>query len=346
MKIEDINLAKMLDFQPEQGKLLLGRDRMLLFRQDAFATLRKLLHEQLGEYMTRALLAQFGYRCGYGDHVTLMANYSWDSETDEMSAGPVMHTWEGIVHVEPTLLEFDRKLGRFHMTGIWRNSYEAENHISNVGLSKHPVCHSLTGYASGWCSAFLGLSLLAIETMCVGVGDPHCRFEIRKTEDWGPEADPWKASLEATGRSVARELEEKLTMIEHQRAAIHALSVPIIQIWDGVVTLPIVGTVDSQRASLIMNELLAAVMRTRARYAILDLTGVEAIDMATADHFLKIVQVVKLIGAEGIITGIAPAVAKTMIALGVEISHVVTLSTLEEALKYCMKSMGYSVMRR
>ncbi len=68
MKIADFDLKGMLDFQPSSGKLLLGGDRMLLFRQDAFAALRKLLFEQLGEDLARALLMQFGYRCGHGDH--------------------------------------------------------------------------------------------------------------------------------------------------------------------------------------------------------------------------------------------------------------------------------------
>ena len=108
MKVTEIDLSTMLKFSPDTGRLLLGSDRMLLFRQEAFATLRKLMIEQLGEKVSRGLLAQFGHRCGIGDHEALIKQYAWDSELDEMSAGPVMHMWEGIVHVQPTLLEFDR----------------------------------------------------------------------------------------------------------------------------------------------------------------------------------------------------------------------------------------------
>ena len=343
MKLADFDLKSMLDFQPSTGKLLLGEDRMLLFRQDAFASLRKLLFEQLGEDLSHALLSQFGYRCGHGDHHVLTTRYNWDTELDEMSAGPVMHTWEGIVHVEPTFLEFDKKAGHFHMRGIWRNSYEAEIHRASFGPSQHPVCHSLTGYASGWCSAFFGAPLLAIETMCAGVGDPHCQFEIRRPDAWGPEADRWRNALVANNYSISRELAEKLSTIEHQRQAITQLSSPIIQVWAGVLTVPIVGEIDATRASHLLDNLLAEVLRTRARYTILDLTGVDAVDTAAVDHFFRILRAIELLGARCIMTGIKPAVAQAMISLGVDMSRVSTMATLADALQSCLRGMGYAV---
>lgn len=345
MKISDFDLKSMLDFQPGTGKLLLGGDRMLLFRQDAFAALRKLLYEQLGEQLARALLMQFGYRCGHGDHHALTTRYTWDTELDEMSAGPVMHTWEGIVHVEPTMLEFDKAKGTFHMTGIWRNSYEAEVHRQSFGGASRPVCHSLTGYASGWCSAFFGKPLLAIETMCAGVGDPHCQFEIRRPEAWGPEADMWRESLAATDYSISRELEDKLLTIERQREAISQLSSPIIQVWEGVLTVPVIGIIDAVRAAHLLENLLDAVLRTRARYAILDLTGVDIVDTSAADHFFKILRAVELLGARCLITGIKANVAQTMVSLGVDMSRVTTMATLEDALQFCLRGLGFSVTR-
>lgn len=340
MNVKEINLKSMLEFRPDEGKLLLGRDRMLLFRQDAFAALRKLMHEQVGATLTRALLSQFGYRCGAGDQKELAAVYSWDTESDQISAGPVMHMWEGIVHVEPTGLTFDRKTGDFHMTGIWRNSYEAEVHLKELGPSTEPVCHSLTGYASGWVSSFFGSPLLAIETHCVGRGDEHCAFEIRPPAKWGPEADPWKQTLTATNYSIARELEEKVALVDRQHKAIMQLSSPIIQVWDGVLTLPVVGVVDSARTAQIMEDLLGAIVRSGARYAILDLTGVDSVDTNTADNFLRIARAVQMLGAKSIITGIRPAVAQTMVSLGADLQNVTTLATLQDGLKACMRSMG------
>jgi len=344
MKVSDIDLKSMLDFEPAIGKLLLGGDRMLLFRQDAFATLRKLLHEQLGEARARALLMQFGYRCGRGDHQAITARYSWDTELDEISAGPMMHTWEGLVQVEPTKLEFDKAKGHFHMAGIWRNSYEAEIHRGMFGQSSYPVCHSLTGYASGWATAFFGAPCLAVETKCAGAGDPHCQFEIRRTEAWGPEAAMWRESL-AADESVLRELEDKLATIDRQRAAISRLSSPIIQVWEGVLTVPVVGAIDPQRATDLLENLLAAVLRVRARYAILDLTGADVIDSTAADHFCKIIRAVELLGARCIITGIKPAVAQTMIALGVDMSRMTTMATLADGLQSCLHGLGFAVTR-
>jgi rsbT co-antagonist protein RsbR len=345
MKISDFDLRQMLEFQPSTGKVLLGGDRMLLFRQDAFASLRKLLYEQLGEGLARALLMQFGYRCGHGDHHALTTRYTWDTELDEMSAGPVMHTWEGIVHVEPTMLKFDRAKHQFHMTGIWRNSYEAEVHVQSFGTAERPVCHSLTGYASGWCSAFLGAPLLAIETMCAGAGDPHCQFEIRRPEAWGPEADMWRESLAATENSLSRELEDKLATIERQQHAISQLSSPIIQVWEGVLTVPIVGVLDATRAAHLLESLLDAVLRARARYAILDLTGVDFVDTSAADRFFKILTAVELLGAKCIVSGIKATVAQTMIALGIDMSRVETMATLEDALQSCLRGLGYKVTK-
>ena len=345
MKISDFDLKSMLDFQPSSGKLLLGQDRMLLFRQDAFASLRRLLYEQLGESLARALLMQFGHRCGYGDHHVLSTRYAWDTDLDEMSAGPVMHTWEGIVHVEPTLLDYDKGKGHFHMIGIWRNSYEAEIHKQTFGISTTPVCHSLTGYASGWCSAFFGAPLLAIETMCEGTGDAHCQFEIRPPNAWGPEADMWRDALVATDYSISRELEEKVSTIEHQKRAISALSSPIIQVWDGVLTVPVIGAVDPERADQLLVNLLQAVVSKQARFAILDVTGVDTVDNLAADRLFHILQAVELIGAKCLVTGVKPKVAQALISLGLDMSRVSIRATLEAALQSCLREMGYVVKR-
>jgi len=346
MKIADFDLKSMLAFRPEEGKLLLGGDRMLLFRQDAFATLRRLLHDQLGESLSRALLTQFGYGCGKGDHRALTENTHWDTDLDEMAAGPTMHMWEGIVHVEPTLLEFDRVAKRFHMKGSWGNSYEAEVHRQSFGVAEAPVCHTLTGYASGWCSAFLGAEVVAIETACAGKGDPRCEFEIKPPSAWGPEADRWRASLAATDYSISRELEDKLATIARQNEAITGLGSRIIEVWDGVLTMPIVGAVDAARAALMLSNLLGAVVETGARFAILDLTAVDEVDAEAADHFLGILRAVALLGARGVVTGIRPTVAQAMVSLGVDLSTLTTAATLKDGLRICLQSMGYSVVRK
>lgn len=210
MKAQDINLQAFLRFEPEHGRLLLGGRRMLIVSQRSFGLLEEVLGAHLGHEFTRALFAQFGYRCGADDYRAIAETEAWDSDADRLASGPVTHMWEGLVHVEPTRLEFDLGAGTLHMAGIWRNSYEADNYLAAHGQSEVPVCASLTGYASGWASAFLGRPCLAIETQCEGRGDAHCAFEIRPEPAWGHEANPWRAALSATGTSVARMLEQRV----------------------------------------------------------------------------------------------------------------------------------------
>ncbi len=135
------------------------------------------------------------------------------------------------------------------------------------------------------------------------------------------------------------ELEAKLALIERQQAVINDLETPIIQVWDRILTLPMVGTVDSRRAARVTDDLLTQVSRTQALFAILDLTGVEVVDTATAGHMLNIISAVRLLGAEGIITGIRPTIAQTMISLGVDLSRVRTLATLRDGLAFAIRRL-------
>jgi rsbT co-antagonist protein RsbR len=134
-----------------------------------------------------------------------------------------------------------------------------------------------------------------------------------------------------------QELRDKLELIARQDEAIKALSTPIIEIWEGVLTLPLFGVMDSQRATETMERLLQAIVEKGATHSIIDLTGVELVDTSTADHLGKLVKAAALIGTQCIITGIRPAVAQTMVQIGIDLSTIVTLSTLREALRYCMR---------
>ena len=134
-----------------------------------------------------------------------------------------------------------------------------------------------------------------------------------------------------------RELREKLDVIARQEEAIKALSTPIIEVWEGVLTLPLFGVLDSQRAAETMERLLEAITSKSATYAIIDLTGIEVVDTSTADHISKLAKAAELLGARCIITGIRPAVAQTMVQIGIDLTKLVTLSTLREALQQSMR---------
>ncbi|MDI1434997.1 PAS domain-containing protein [Polyangium sorediatum] len=142
------------------------------------------------------------------------------------------------------------------------------------------------------------------------------------------------------------EVEEKLAIIAQQRSEIHALSVPVIQVWDDVLALPVVGGLDEARASEITTRLLDAVVSTRARFAILDLTGVEAVDAGTAERLSGILRAIQLLGAEGLVTGIRPAVAQTFTCLATGFAGARTLSNLREAIKVCMRGSARRVDTR
>ncbi|WP_434421976.1 STAS domain-containing protein [Nannocystis pusilla] len=137
-------------------------------------------------------------------------------------------------------------------------------------------------------------------------------------------------------KRLEHEMRSKLELIERQQEVIRVLATPIIEVWDGVLTMPIVGLIDTARTAEIMDSLLQAVTQTRARYAILDLTGVEVVDTGTASHLIKMIQAIRLLGAEGILTGIHPTIAQTIVALGVDLSHVAVYAKLRDALKHTL----------
>lgn len=343
MKVTDIDLRKMLLFEPESGRLLLGNERYLLFRQEAFAALRKLLFEQLGERLFRSILSQFGYRCGVGDYQSLSKLYPWDSELDRMGAGPVLHTWEGIVRADATFLEFDRSRQHFHMKGTWQNSYEAAIHLQEFGPSPEPVCHTLTGYASGWCSGFIGFPVIAIEPTCVARGDSICTFHIQPPQVWGPEAAPWTTALSTTDYSLSKELEAKIVTIEQQARAIRELATPVIEVWDDILALPIVGSLDAERGADLMESTLTALSVRNAKCLILDITGVEIVDTSTAGQIVKLVRAAELLGAHCVLTGVRSQVAHTLVGLGIDLGGVRTLRTLKDGLRACLKYLQTSI---
>ena len=142
------------------------------------------------------------------------------------------------------------------------------------------------------------------------------------------------------------ELREKLQLIERQSAMlIRALATPIIQVWDEVLCLPVIGTVDSARTADMMQGLLDAIVREQARYAIVDLTGVEIVDTSTADHLIQLFRAAKVLGVDGILCGIRPAVAQTIVALGLELGSVRTMRSLRDALKWCIRARAHSNSR-
>ncbi|MBF0335046.1 MAG: STAS domain-containing protein [Alphaproteobacteria bacterium] len=134
-------------------------------------------------------------------------------------------------------------------------------------------------------------------------------------------------------------------VIARQQDELMELSVPVIRVWDGVLCLPIIGVLDSSRALLLTERLLETIAATNSYMTIIDITGVPTVDTATAQHLMKTVQAVQLMGAECVISGIRPAIATTMVGLGIDLSGIVTRFSLGDALRHCFQRLGLRVLK-
>ncbi|WP_405966113.1 STAS domain-containing protein [Streptomyces sp. NBC_00015] len=125
-------------------------------------------------------------------------------------------------------------------------------------------------------------------------------------------------------------------LIERQRQQLLEVATPVINLWEGIVAVPLIGTLDSARSQVVMESLLEAIVSERARYAILDITGVPTVDSLVAQHLMKTVAAARLMGAECIVSGIRPAIAQTIVHLGIDLGTVVTRTSLADALAYAL----------
>lgn len=134
-------------------------------------------------------------------------------------------------------------------------------------------------------------------------------------------------------------------VILRQTSEITEISTPVIQIWDGILALPIIGTLDSARTQVVMESLLVKIVETESTIAILDISGVPAVDSLVAQHLIKTVAATRLMGAECIISGIRPEIAQTIVHLGIDLSNVNTKSSLAHALRSAFASRRLEVIR-
>ena len=134
-------------------------------------------------------------------------------------------------------------------------------------------------------------------------------------------------------------------IILRQTDEISEISTPVIQVWDGILALPIIGTLDSARTQVVMENLLQEIVESGSTIAILDISGVPAVDSLVAQHLIKTVAATRLMGAECIISGIRPEIAQTVVHLGIDLSNIVTKATLANALKHAFAMLRLDVKR-
>lgn len=187
-------------------------------------------------------------------------------------------------------------------------------------------------------------SLLDIRNVlrAVEAGDLTARAEIRYAE-----SEPMAALAAAVNSVVQRlarvreetqlyqhDLEEQLITIEKQRAAIRELSTPMIEVQAGVLCVPIVGIIDSVRASEMTNALLSTIVEKKVMFAVIDITGIDVMDTRAIDHFLRMARSVRLLGAECVLSGINPSIAQSIVHMGVELTGIQSYRSLRDALQH------------
>jgi rsbT co-antagonist protein RsbR len=134
-------------------------------------------------------------------------------------------------------------------------------------------------------------------------------------------------------------------LISRQQQELLELSTPVVKLWDGILALPIIGTLDSARTQVVMESLLETVVATNSKYAIIDITGVPTVDTLVAQHLLKTITAARLMGAECIISGVRPQIAQTIVHLGINLEDVVTKAKLSDAFALALQRSGRKVVR-
>lgn len=158
----------------------------------------------------------------------------------------------------------------------------------------------------------------------------------------------WEVSelLDALGMHTIRTFQKsRESVIKRQQEELLELSTPVVKLWDGVLALPMIGTLDSQRTQVVMESLLQRIVDTGSEIAIIDITGVPTVDTLVAQHLLKTVTAIRLMGADCIISGVRPQIAQTIVHLGLDLQGVVTKANLADALALALKRLGVTLSK-
>ncbi|MHB1405094.1 MAG: XylR N-terminal domain-containing protein [Desulfitobacteriaceae bacterium] len=213
MQVSELRIENLLEFLPEQGKILLEGSRAIIIDAASLGMLRKDLIATLGMDRAKGFLIRYGWACGFEAAMNTKRQYPWDEDREEVFSGPIMHTLQGFV-LSHHFKKIDQQTGSRFYHGTWTNSYEAEQHILHFGYHHEPVCWNLAGYASGYSSARLGKRIIYKEIQCVGKGDDRCTYVGKAIEDWGDEILPELSYYEVS--KISEELEEAHHRIKDQ----------------------------------------------------------------------------------------------------------------------------------
>ncbi|XVO89895.1 sigma 54-interacting transcriptional regulator [Pseudomonas palleroniana] len=178
-------LTDCLFFSPEDGRIWLNDQRMLLLHSSAFGALRGEVIERLGLEQARGLFTRTGYACGARDARLIRERWPQADAAAVFRAGTHLHTLEGMTKVEPLYFKFDADSGFYEGEFLWHHSCEADEHVRAYGVGQDPVCWTETGYATGFVSGLFGQLVIFREVECRGMGHRSCRVLGKTVEQWG-----------------------------------------------------------------------------------------------------------------------------------------------------------------
>ena len=236
-------------------------------------------------------------------------------------------------HSEATLLINDMEIrgiwGRVLDDGKGLFTNDPANHPDSVGLPEgHPPL-----------TAFLGAPLKRKDRVVgmISMGNKTGGYDERDLE-----------ALESLCLAIVESIYSKRAedAMKRQSREIMELSTPVVQVWEGVVAAPLIGVLDSERTQNFMDRFLGALVSHQATLALVDITGVPAVDTQTAQHLLEAITAARLLGTRVVLTGVRPAIAQTMVHLGVDLGAVDTRASFSEGLKLCLESMNLEIKQR
>jgi rsbT co-antagonist protein RsbR len=199
--------------------------------------------------------------------------------------------------------------------------------------------------------ARLGFSSNEVATFVLSLKQPlfsAIRRDLAKSQDklfetiWAATELLDNLALKTTEFYIATREE----LISRQQQELLELSTPVVKLWDGILALPIIGTLDSARTQVVMENLLQTVVATNSKFAIIDITGVPTVDTLVAQHLLKTITAARLMGAECVISGVRPQIAQTIVHLGINLEDVITRAKLSDAFALALQMSGRAVVRQ
>jgi rsbT co-antagonist protein RsbR len=259
-----------------------------------------------------------------------------------------------------TCLDLYRLDERMHESGIELDAIDYPRYFASLLEQKPIAAHDAhtdprTAEFSELYLSPLGISSMldtpirvggeVVGVLCIEHTGPTRRWTESEQQFGSALADFVALAIESSDRrKIEHELrelvdlaEQRLETIERQRLAIADLSAPLIDVWDGILALPVVGLVDTQRSIELTERLLNRIADSGTRSVIVDLTGVDLVDTMTANHLLQMIRAASLLGTFSVLSGISPAVAQTLVQLDVDLSEITTVRNLKEALKVCLR---------